>query len=214
MAREGIGTILACALVAAVLSVGWVVSGTPALALLAILLWVGVGVVVYFFRDPKRIPPQGKGLLLSPADGRVVAIERQEAREFLSGPIWRIAIFLSLFDVHVVRAPLGGRVSYFRYQKGRFTPAGRRDAGRCNEQVLMGISAEEGEVLVQLIAGAVARRVVCYPREGWQVERGQKIGIIKFGSRVELVLPATATLQVQLGQKVRGGETIIASFGL
>lgn len=213
MATEGIGTVLACALMAAVVSAGWLVSGAPALAVLACVLWAGVGLVVYFFRDPKRTPPEGEGLLLSPADGRIVAIERQEAREFLSGPVWRIAIFLSLFDVHVVRAPLNGSVSHFRYQKGRFTPAMRAQAGRVNEQVIIGIGGQEGNLLMRLIAGVVARRIVCHLREGWQVERGQKIGIIRFGSRVELELPAAAAIHVQLGQKVRGGESTIASLG-
>ncbi len=214
MASEGIGTILACVLAAAIVTTGWVVTGTPALAVLTGALWLCVGGMVYFFRDPPRTPPQELGVVVSPADGRIVALEREEAREFLSGPTWRIAIFLSLFDVHVIRAPVAGLVAHFRYQKGRFTPAWRAEATHLNEQVVLGLQGEEGTVMMRLIAGVVARRIVCDPREGWRVYRGQKIGIIRFGSRVELIIPAAARVQVELGQKVRGGETTIANLQL
>jgi phosphatidylserine decarboxylase len=198
---------------ALVVTAGAVLTGSPGLVVLSALLWLALGVVVYFFRDPLRHPPLGEGLVLSPADGRVVAVCKEEAREFLSGQVWRIAVFLSLFDVHVIRAPIAGQVGYFRYQKGRFAPARREEAGRLNEQVVMGIEGGQCKVLLQLIAGVVARRVVCHPREGWRVEKGQRIGIIRFGSRVELTVPGEATVQVQRGQKVRAGETIIASVG-
>ena len=211
MAKEGIGTVLATALVAMVVTAGWVLTGGLALALLSSLCWLAVGVVAYFFRDPQRHPPQGESLVLSPADGRVVAVQKQEAEEFLSGQIWRVAIFLSLFGVHIIRAPIGGRVGHFRYQRGQFRPARRPEAGRHNEQVVLGIESGQTKVLLQLIAGIVARRVVCHPREGWSVERGQKIGIIRFGSRVEVIVPGSATMHVYQGQRVRGGETIIAS---
>ena len=210
MAREGIGTILACALMATVVTTGWVVTGTLALALLSGVFWLGVGIVAYFFRDPPRRPPQGEGLVLSPADGVVVDVRTEEAREFLAGQVWRVAIFLSLFDVHVIRAPIGGGISHFRYQRGRFTPARGAEAGKRNEQVVMGIQGEHTQVLLQLIAGVVARRVLCHPREGWRVARGQKIGVIRFGSRVELSVPSTATMCVRVGQKVRAGETVVA----
>ncbi len=211
MAREGIGTILACALMATVVTVGWVVTGALALALLSGVFWLGVGIVAYFFRDPPRHPPQGEGLVLSPADGAVVDVRTEQAQEFLSGRVWRVAIFLSLFDVHIIRAPIGGRVSHFRYQRGRFTPARSAEAGKRNEQVVMGIEGERTHVLLQLIAGVVARRVLCHPREGWPVEKGQKIGIIRFGSRVELSVPGTAAMRVRVGQRVRAGETVVAS---
>lgn len=204
---------LASALLALVVTAGAVVTGAPGLTVLGVLLWLVVGVVVYFFRDPPRHPPLEEDVVLSPADGRVVAVCKEGAREFLSGESWRIAVFLSLFDVHIIRAPITGRVGYFRYQKGRFAPARREEAGRLNEQVVIGIEGRPHNVLLQMIAGVVARRVVCHPREGWCVEKGQRIGIIKFGSRVELTVPGDATVQVRRGQKVRAGETVIASIG-
>ncbi|MBC7187043.1 MAG: phosphatidylserine decarboxylase [Calditrichaeota bacterium] len=213
MAREGIGTVLASALMALVVTAGAAVTGAPGLVVLTALLWLAVGLVVYFFRDPPRHPPLGESLVLSPADGRVVVVFKEEAREFLSGEVWRIAVFLSLLDVHVIRSPITGRVGYFRYQKGRFAPARREEAGQLNEQVVLGIEGGQHKVLLQLIAGVVARRVVCHPREGWCVEKGQRIGIIRFGSRVELTVPGDASVQVRLGQKVRAGETVIARIG-
>jgi phosphatidylserine decarboxylase len=173
--------------------------------------------VLYFFRDPQREPPPGAENILAPADGRVVEIAEVNEREFLGEPAVKVGIFLSLFDVHINRAPCGGEVEYLRYERGKFFNALRRKAARFNENNAIGI-AEGGaggrRVLVRQIAGRVARRIVCACTVGQEVEPGEKIGMIKFGSRTELYVPLSqlGELQVTLGEKVRAGESVLGTF--
>lgn len=157
----------------------------------------------YFFRDPKREVPDGDDIVVSPADGRVV-----EAVE--SGGGKRIAIFLSIFDVHITRAPVDGEITAISYRPGKFIPAFRPEAARENEQSELTIFSGGLNFNLKQIAGVVARRIVCWKRRGDRVGRGERIGMIKFGSRVELLLPESAEVLVARGSRVRGGETIVA----
>lgn len=168
-----------------------------------------LGVVVFFFRNPERKVPEGEGLIVSPADGVIIAVDEVEEKEFLHSAAKRISIFLSLFDVHVNRSPIAGKVNYFRYQSGKCLPAYRKEASSLNERNLIGIEGEGLKVLVVQIAGLVARRVVCWAKLGNSLQRGERLGLIKFGSCVEVYLPLSVGVEVKKGDRVWAGETIL-----
>ena len=162
-----------------------------------------------FFRDPARRIPQDPRLVLSPADGKVVAIEGARGEE-AGGRC--VSIFLSLFNVHVNRAPVDGRVTGIRYTPGSFLPAYHEKASDLNEQNLILLETGNGPMAVKQIAGVIARRIRCWKAAGDTVSRGERIGFITFGSRVDLILPARAELRVAVGDRVRGGTTVVAVF--
>lgn len=165
----------------------------------------------YFFRDPERAIPAEPGLLLSPADGKIVAVGRASQGEAQpSGTL--VSIFLSVFDVHVNRAPISGTVVDVRYQPGKFLPAFQPEASARNEQNIMTVQAGDVCVVVKQIAGILARRIVCRARVGDRLTAGQRFGLIRFGSRVEVLIPPAFTVRVQVGQRVRGGESVIAAY--
>lgn len=168
------------------------------------------GFSAYFFRDPERAIPSGEGVIVSPADGRVVGIETVDQVPFLDGPALRISIFLSIFDVHINRSPIEGKVTWRQYNPGRFLPANVPKASLDNEQNSIGIEDGNYKVLVRQIAGIIARRIVCWVDPGQEVARGERFGLIRFGSRTDLFLPLSAKVAVTVGQKVQGGSTIIA----
>ncbi len=174
---------------------------------LALLSWVA-----YFFRDPERYPAQAApNLILAPADGRVTHIERIEEPLFIKGEVRRISIFLSLFDVHVQRASYSGTVQYLHYQPGDFAPAFLKDT-HSNEFNLIGLTTPHGPLVIKQIAGILARRIVCRVQPGDKIATGQRLGLIKFGSRVDLLLPPDAEVTATIGQQVYGGESIIARW--
>ena len=168
---------------------------------------------LWFFRDPRRAIPEGAGLIVSPGDGRVTETASIATPE---GARQRISIFLSVFDVHVNRAPIAGMVSSVRYRKGSYLNAMNPDSAERNEQnvvTLRGQGPDAGfEVTFKPIAGLLARRIVFRCTQGQTVERGQRVGLIKFGSRVDVLLPAGAELRVKVGDKVRGGASILAAM--
>jgi len=190
--------------------------------LLLFLLWAPAGWLaaaatlwmVYFFRDPWRVTPIRPGLLISPADGIVVSLApATPPPELAMGdtPIVRIGIFLNIFDVHVTRSPAGGRVAAMRYTKGRFVNASLDKASEDNERLAIRIAPPEGpDVAFVLVAGLVARRIVCNLYDGQQVVSGQRIGIIRFGSRVDIYCPPPYVPMVVAGQRMVGGETVLA----
>jgi phosphatidylserine decarboxylase len=205
MVRDG--TIYALSLLAVAAALTWFTGqwgwGIPAVLLAAFSLW--------FFRDPRRAIPAGHGLIVSPGDGLVTETALINTPE---GPRRRISIFLSVFDVHVNRAPIGGAVTRVQYQKGQYLNAMNPASAERNEQcviTLRGAGEDAGlEVTFKQIAGLLARRIVCRCKEGQTVERGERVGIIKFGSRVDVVLAADAELHVKVGQRVKGGASILA----
>jgi phosphatidylserine decarboxylase len=203
MVRDGYIYGLSLLVVAAL--VGWAtISGLwtiPPLLLAAFFLW--------FFRDPERNIPAGVGLIVSPGDGLVtetVAISTPD------GPRQRVSIFLSVFDVHVNRAPIAGVLTSVRYQKGLYLNAMNPSSADRNEQNIVTIRGEGFEVTFKQIAGLLARRIVFNCSEGARVQRGQRVGLIKFGSRVDVILPAEALLQVRMGDRVQGGASVIAAM--
>lgn len=182
----------------------------PGWGLLPLALAAGVG---FFFRDPERVVPQGLGLVVAPADGRVMVVQEGVAAEGEGpGPFSQVSIFLSVLDVHVNRAPYGGKVEDLRYRPGRFVAAWRDEASRVNEQAVIALATPDGPVMVKQIAGVLARRVVTWVRPGQELKTGERMGLIRFGSRVDLVLPARVALAVKVGDKVRGGETVVGVF--
>jgi phosphatidylserine decarboxylase len=173
---------------------------------------VALGAFLFFFRDPERPGARGPAWCLAPADGRVVDVSRVEEPKYLGGPAHRVAIFLSVLDVHVNRYPVSGVVEYRAYERGRFGFAWRGDAGERNERASVGIASPGGRVLVRQVAGTVARRIVTYARLGERVEQGERMGIIRFGSRVEVFLPSAAVVTVRRGDRVRAGQTVLAEW--
>ncbi|RME98579.1 MAG: phosphatidylserine decarboxylase [Chloroflexi bacterium] len=171
-----------------------------------------LGGVFYFFRDPERFPPStGREWILSPADGVVTHIDHVHEPHFFNGPVQRVSIFLSLLDVHVQRAPYAGTVKFLRYESGEFAPAFLKDT-HTNESNFVGLDTPHGPLGVKQIVGILARRIVCWPAVDDTLATGQRLGLIKFGSRVDLFLPANTELLVHTGQKVYGGQTIVARW--
>ena len=179
-------------------------------------LWVlFVVFTFYFFRDPDPMTPAGANLVIAPGHGTVDVIDSTTEAEFMGGECRRISIFLSVFDVHVQNAPVTGRIAFFKHSPGQYLNAMRTDCAQFNENVLLGIEAVEprGEKIgVRLIAGLIARRIIPWIAENDAVQRGERISLIQFGSRVDVYLPLRAKIKTKLGDKVVGGQTVIASF--
>lgn len=177
----------------------------------AVLAAVAV-LIAAFFRDPRRAAVYRSGDFISPADGRVVSVERVSEGEYMKGEALKVGIFLSIFDVHMNYAPVSGDVAYMRYSPGRFTPANSRKASTENESNAIGIDGNSGRIMVKQIAGILARRIVCDCSVGSRLRAGQKIGMIKFGSRVDIYLHPGCRLLVGEGNRVRGGETLLGTI--
>ena len=203
---DGFKFVLAAALAAVLLFLLWTPAGW---ATAVVALWM-----VYFFRDPWRVTPTREGLLVSPADGIVTSVTPAHPPPELDmgdAEVARIGIFLNIFDVHVTRAPVGGRVVALRYTKGRFVNASHEEASLNNERMAIRVAPPEGpEIAYVQVAGLVARRIVCDLREGQRVATGQRMGIIRFGSRVDVYCPPPYVTMVVAGQRMVGGETVLA----
>jgi phosphatidylserine decarboxylase len=186
------------------------------------LMWVLISLwallvlfTFYFFRDPDPMTPTGANLVIAPGHGKVDVIDTTTETEFMGGECRRVSIFLSVFDVHVQNAPVTGRVAYFKHTPGQYLNAMKSESAQFNENVLIGIDSVEprGEKIgVRLIAGLIARRIVPWISQNDAVQRGERISLIQFGSRVDVYLPKRAKIKIDLGEKVIGGETVIASF--
>lgn len=166
--------------------------------------------MAYFFRDPRRTAPIDSRIVVAPADGRVTRIEKINPQDAQSPLV--VSIFLSVFDVHINRAPIAGEITDVTYVKGRFVIATRDDASIVNEQNAVTIKGELMTVVCKQIAGVLARRIVCWKRAGDTVALGERFGLIKFSSRTDLVLPAEVSVVVNIGDKVRGGVSIIGKL--
>jgi len=202
LARDGYKFVLPL-LVAAIVAagLGWGVTS-------AVLVVLCAG-VAFFFRDPERLPPSDAAAIVSPADGRITDI----TEESLAGRAGRrVSIFLSIWDVHINRSPMAGRVREVEYRRGRFYNAMRSRASAENEQNVIHLQTERGEMVFKQIAGAIARRVVCWKVPGDNVKLGERIGLIRFGSRMDVWLPAEAEIVVHAGQHVAGGVTVLARW--
>lgn len=201
MVRDGIFYALGLSVVAALL---WLLTHSVVLTMLPLVLAL---FFLWFFRDPERRIPAGPGEIVSPADGVVTEAEWIETA---AGSRLRLSIFLNVFDVHVNRAPVAGTVKAVEYREGGFLNAMKPESVIMNEQTLVVIDAGGYEVSYKQIAGLLARRIVCAVKVGDCLERGQRVGMIKFGSRTDVLIPAEAVPQVKAGARVRGGSTVLA----
>lgn len=200
VAAEGWPFILPVAAAACIMAVmGWVAAATI-LAVVALAF-------LAFFRDPERTSPGLPGAVLAPADGRVMVIT--EALDPWVGPAVRLSIFLSPLDVHVNRAPIGGLVKNVEYVAGRFLAAYRPEASEQNERCAVSLDGDRARVTVTQISGVLARRIVCRVRPGDVLRAGERYGLIRFGSRTDLVVPRSTELRVRVGDRVRGGESVM-----
>jgi len=200
MVRDGY--FYAAPLIAAAVLIGWLTN--PAWAIFPLLL---AAFFLWFFRDPERTIPQEAGAVVSPGDGKVTDVSPVTSG---NNKLTRISIFLSVFNVHVNRSPIAGTVSEIRYQRGKYLNAMNRASAEENEQNIVTVEGDGQTVVFKQIAGLLARRIVFHPKVGDLLERGQRVGLIKFGSRVDVLLDATATLQVKVGDRVKGGASVLA----
>jgi phosphatidylserine decarboxylase len=195
----------------------------PAWALVAALFWFGLwpvavpmvlvaGWVVAFFRDPVRTGPRGDDVVIAPADGLVVSIIRINEPKVIGGPAIRISIFMNVFNVHVNRYPVSGTITFRHYQTGVFGHAGREKAALENEHSDIGIASPNGTLLARQIAGSLARRIVTDHEAGTIVTQGDRMGLIRFGSRVDVFLPVTATILIKVGDLTQAGVTVLAQW--
>lgn len=207
MAREGIPFVVLFAVPA-------LVAGTAAGMTGSVWLW-GITLVfllltlfmAYFFRDPSRTVPSGDDIVISPADGKVLVVERIDGAD-ASSPT-QVSIFLSPMDVHINRAPIGGTVESVTYKPGEFRVASLKVASEVNEQNVIAINGPEISIVARQIAGLVARRIVCWKKAGDRVEAGERIGLMKFSSRMDVLMPSSVEVLCRVGDRVVGGETVI-----
>jgi phosphatidylserine decarboxylase len=211
-AREGYPFILiALALAAAGYTAALMRRSWP-LWLLAFVLTVLVLWVAYFFRDPERTGPRGADLVISPADGRVIEIVEVDEPAFIQGRAIRISVFMNVFNVHVNRYPVSGRVAYVHYNPGKFMNAAAEKASLDNEQMSIGVQGARHRVLFRQIAGLIARRIVTYSRVGDDAEQGERMGLIRFGSRVDVFVPVGSTIRAKVGDLPQAGVTVLAEM--
>jgi phosphatidylserine decarboxylase len=211
MVKEGYVWTLApllAALAAGALGLAW--ASVPLLVLACVLLLLAA-FMAYFFRDPERAVPSERTVIVSPADGRVTLVGKLSPEDSDSPTV--VSIFLSPLDVHINRSPISGTVLDVTYTKGRFKPATSDSASLVNEQNALTIRGDDGVTVVcKQIAGVLARRIVCWKRPGDRLELGERFGLIKFGSRTDLVMPPKVEVLVSAGERVRGGVTVIGRF--
>jgi phosphatidylserine decarboxylase len=212
MTREGFKFLIpALAIMLILFVVGVYISNAMVLVFAVILVLISF-FFVFFFRDPERKIPNGESLILSSADGRVILIKPFQNSEFMGKEGTLVSVFMSVFNVHINRVPVSGRVRYVKYNPGKFFPAFKDKASSENEQTELGLENEHGRIILKQIAGIIARRIVCKVGAGDKVQAGQRLGMIQFGSRVDLFLPEDVEIKVKLSQKVRAGETIVGIF--
>ncbi len=214
LAPEGRAPVaLAWLVLAGLASVSWWVPGVW--TLVALSIWTIIALwVPWFFRDPNRSGPRGEQLILAPADGRVVSITEVDEPDFLRSRATRVSVFMNVFNVHVNRYPVGGSVSYRQYRPGKFVNATLDKASTDNEQMSLGLESRHGPILVRQIAGLVARRIVTDSQVGDSIQQGDRLGIIRFGSRLDTFVPQATKINVEVGDLTRAGVTIIAEWPL
>ena len=182
------------------------VFGKPWIAVLSLAFTL---FMVLFFRDPDRTIPEDNGVFVSPADGKVIMIKDVYEKDYLKAESKEISIFMSIFNVHVNRAPCEGNVGLIKHSPGKFLVAHKDAASIENENTVMVLEGKDGKILVRQVAGLIARRIVCKVKVGDVLRRGERYGMIKFGSRLDVYLPKDTEIQIKIGDKVKAGETVI-----
>ncbi len=191
-------------------AVGFTIGGVWPIGLFLLVI---TAYIVYFFRNPERLPPVGSKLVASPADGEIIFVGPSVESEFLNEEMTKISVFMNLFNVHVNRVPIEGTIKNMKYHRGRFMAASEDRASEENERNAMVIETPQGvKVVLVQVAGLIARRIICYPAIGNFILKGQRMGLIRFGSRCDIFLPKTCTVNIKMGDKVVGGETVLAEL--
>ena len=212
IAKDGIPIIFTTGVIVIVLAFLAYFLNSIVLEILAILLG---GIFIFhffFFRDPDRKTPSGENLIIAPADGTIISIDEVDENEYFNEKVQRISIFMSVFNVHVNRIPWAGEVEYLDYAKGRFKAAFAEDAPDVNERTVIGIKSDKGKLMFKQIAGLIARRIVYNIKPGDKVKSGERFGLIKYGSRVDLYFPLYVKINVKLKDKVKSGSSVIGEF--
>ena len=212
MALEGIPFVVAAGVLLIALGLAATMTGIGFLWGLTYAEAVLLLFIVFFFRDPDRTTPKGKGVIVSAADGKVVTVKEVEFPDISAEKLIQVSVFLSIFDVHVNRIPVSGKVREVKYFPGKFMLAWKEKASLDNEQTLISIDSEGKTIYLKQIAGLVARRISWQLDAGQSVEAGERFGLIRFGSRVDLLLPTDSRIEVKVGDKVKGGETVIGAL--
>jgi len=212
VAKEGYGFLVGVFLFFVIMLSGAMVSHNILLEILALVSFIFLLFSFYFFRDPNRQAPDVRNTIISPADGKIIVIDEVNEAEYFKQRVKKVSIFMSVLDVHVNRIPISGKVTYFDYKHGAFLPAYQEDASLQNEHTSIAIENDETKIMFRQIAGILARRIVCHIREGNSVTRGERFGMIKFGSRVDIFMPLNVEIKVKANDKVRAGETIIGIY--
>jgi phosphatidylserine decarboxylase len=212
VAKEGLPFVaiaVALVLAAAYFAPRW---GGAAAWLLVAALFVIAGWVLWFFRDPERAGDRGERLVVAPADGKVVLMNEVDEPGFMRGRAMRISIFMNVFSVHVNRYPVSGTVQHVEYRRGKFLNAAHESSSEQNEQMSVGIEANGARVMMRQIAGLIARRIITYTKQGDVVHQGERMGLIRFGSRVDVFVPLGSVVKVKLGDLTVAGVTVIAEL--
>ncbi len=212
IAREGYPIIGGTLVLVVAFAAGAYLTASTVLEVLALLFAALTLFHLYFFRDPVRPVPEGDKLIISPADGHVVKIEEVEEPLYFKEKVRKVSIFLSVFDVHVNRMPIAGEVDFVDYRPGKFLAAFADNASDHNEQSIIGIRSAHGGVLFKQIAGLIARRIIYYSKVGDKVKPGERMGLIRYGSRIDMFFPLEVEVKVKLKQRVRCGASVIGEF--
>ncbi|MCH7619458.1 MAG: phosphatidylserine decarboxylase family protein [Candidatus Marinimicrobia bacterium] len=212
MALEGIPFVVAAGVLLIALGLAATMTGIGFLWGLTYAEAVLLLFIVFFFRDPDRTTPKERGVIVSAADGKVVTVKEVEFPDISAEKLIQVSVFLSIFDVHVNRIPVSGKVREVKYFPGKFMLAWKEKASLDNEQTLISIDSEGKTIYLKQIAGLVARRISWQLDAGQSVEAGERFGLIRFGSRVDLLLPTDSRIEVKVGDKVKGGETVIGAL--
>ncbi|MCH9024410.1 MAG: phosphatidylserine decarboxylase family protein [candidate division Zixibacteria bacterium] len=210
IAKEGLPFVISSFILTSFLFFSWYFSDNIWLLSAALFATVLTLYMALFFRDPNREIPEGTDILVSPADGFVVGISEISDHHFLNAPAIQVSIFLTIFDVHINRIPISGVVEYVNYKTGKFLSAFKEEASEANEQSEVGLITESGiKIAFKQIAGLIARRIICKLKKGQSCATGERYGLIRFGSRADLILPLGTKIEIKKGQHVKGGVTII-----
>lgn len=208
--RDGYRFIIPAVVVAATLWVLFARCKCWPYAVGAVLITVLAAFIVYFFRDPERTPPAGEKLILSPGDGKIIINEQRTGSDGKKYTL--VSIFLSVFDVHVNRIPISGKITHVKHVPGKFHKAFQPEAVTENERTEITVASKYGDISFSQVAGILARRIVCRIKEGDEVTCGERMGLIRFGSRIDIFLPPSVNVDVKLGDRVVGGESVIGRF--
>lgn len=212
MVKEGLNLVVGTLVLSLILLFLSVWGDSPVLLISGGVFLILTLFLVFFFRDPEREIPLGENLVLAPADGKIVSLKSFSDNEFLKSSGTKLSIFLSLWDPHVNRNPISGLVKNLKYHPGKFHPAFREKASSENDQTEIWLENDQVKLVMKQIAGVLARRIICRFEKGDEILGGERFGIIKFGSRVDLFLPENVRIEVELREKVKAGETIIGRY--